>query len=41
VVRLYLPAAAAPVEIESIRFLAPGRAAAIRAWDFAETRDQP
>ena len=41
IVRLYLPAAEAPVEIESLRFLAPGRSTTIRAWNFAAGRDQP
>jgi arylsulfatase A-like enzyme len=34
IVRLYLPAAEAPVEIESLRYSAPGRPQPLRVWDF-------
>jgi arylsulfatase A-like enzyme len=34
IVRLYLPAAEAPVEIESLRYSAPERPQPIRVWDF-------
>lgn len=41
IVRLYLPAADTPVEIESLRFIAPGRSSAVRTWDFSASQDQP
>jgi hypothetical protein len=34
IVRLYLPAGEAPVEIESLRYSAPGREQPVRVWDF-------